>query len=124
MSRYPSMGEQMSAPAHPAQGLYQPAFDHDGCGVAFVARIGQSPAHEVVEAAVTALVNLGHRGALGADPDTGDGAGILIQLPDLFLRRVSGISLPAPGTYGAGTAFLPTDPVERVRCEDVLSQAC
>ena len=123
MSRYPFIGEQMSAP-HPQEGLYDPRFDHDGCGVAFVARIGQSASHEVVDAAATALVNLGHRGAQGADPDSGDGAGILIQLPDLFLRRVSGIALPAPGTYGVGMTFLPADPSDRSRCEAIVADAC
>jgi glutamate synthase (ferredoxin) len=125
MSRYPSIGEQMSAPGgSPSQGLSSPGFEHDGCGVAFVARIGQGPSHEVVAAAVEALVNLGHRGAQGADPESGDGAGILIQLPDRFLRRVAGITLPAPGTYGVGMVFLPAAPAERSRCEDIVSHAC
>src|SRR5438105_5829398 len=123
MSRYPFIGEQMSAP-HPQEGLYDPRFDHDGCGVAFVARIGRSASPEVADGAATALVNLGHRGAQGADPDSGDGAGILIQLPDLFLRRVSGIALPAPGTYGVGMTFLPADPSDRSRCEAIVADAC
>ena len=79
-----------------------PAAEHDACGVAFVARIAGGPAHSVVEQGIQALVNLGHRGASGAEPDSGDGAGILLQLPDAFLRETSGLPLPAPGAYGVG----------------------
>jgi len=113
----------MSAP-HPNRGLYDPRFDHDACGVAFVARIAGGPSHEVVASGIEALVNLGHRGACGADPDTGDGAGILIQLPDAFLRRVSRLSLPAAGAYGVGIAFLPADAEDRARCEAITADAC
>src|SRR5579864_8855264 len=123
MSGYPLIGEQMSAP-QPSRGLYDPRFDHDSCGVAFVARVGHPPSHEVVALGLEALVNLGHRGAQGADPDSGDGAGILIQLPDRFLRRTAGFELPAAGTYGAGMAFLPTGDADRARCEDIVREAC
>ena len=123
MSGYPSIGEQMSAP-HVPRGLYDPRFDHDSCGVAFVARVGQPPSHEVVALGIEALVNLGHRGAQGSDPDSGDGAGILIQLPDRFLRRSAGFDLPPAGTYGVGVAFLPSDDAGRARCEDIVRDAC
>ncbi|OYN86563.1 glutamate synthase large subunit [Parenemella sanctibonifatiensis] len=92
-----------------AQGLYDPAFEHDACGVAFVAQLSGEPSHEIVAKGLQALRNLDHRGATGADAAAGDGAGILIQLPDAFLRAVSGVELPAPGGYGVGLAFLPVD---------------
>src|SRR2546430_1319549 len=99
MSRYPGIGEQMSGLSS-NRGLYDPRFDHDACGVAFVARIAGGPSHAVVASGIEALVNLGHRGACGADPDTGDGAGILVQLPDAFVRGVAPCSLPPAGAYG------------------------
>ncbi|MFI5287239.1 MAG: glutamate synthase subunit alpha, partial [Candidatus Dormibacteria bacterium] len=99
-------------------------MEHDACGVAFVARIAGGPAHSVVEQGIQALVNLGHRGASGAEPDSGDGAGILLQLPDAFLRDASGLSLPAPGSYGVGMAMLPQDPRDREQCEAITWQAC
>src|SRR5438132_11798270 len=123
MSLYPGIGEQMSGPSS-NRGLYDPRFDHDACGVAFVARIAGGPSHAVVASGREALVNRGHRGACGADPDTGDGAGILIQLPDAFLRRVSRLSLPAAGAYGVGIAFLPADAEDRARCEAITADAC
>jgi glutamate synthase domain-containing protein 1 len=72
---------------HRQPGLYDPSFEHDACGVAFVARLDAIPSHETVERALVALANLEHRGAAGADKDTGDGAGILVQIPDAFFRR-------------------------------------
>jgi glutamate synthase (NADPH) large chain len=113
----------MSRPAQP-QGLYDPQFEHDACGVAFVASIAGERSHAIVAQGIEALVNLGHRGACGCDPNTGDGAGILIQLPDAFLRRVSGLNLPPLGQYGVGMAFLPTDPAERAECERIVEAAC
>ncbi|MGB2969816.1 MAG: glutamate synthase large subunit [Candidatus Nanopelagicales bacterium] len=92
-----------------AQGLYDPAFEHDACGVAFVATLTGVPSHQIVMQALTALRNLDHRGASGAEVDTGDGAGILVQVPDEFLRAVVDFELPAPGSYAVGTAFLPDD---------------
>jgi glutamate synthase (NADPH/NADH) large chain len=109
---------------HPHRGLFESAVEHDACGVAFVARIAGGATHSVIESGIEALVNLGHRGASGAEPDSGDGAGILLQLPDTFLREVSGISLPAPGSYGVGMAMLPQDPEDRARCEAISFQAC
>src|SRR5258708_3399934 len=92
------------------QGLYDPAFEHDACGVAFVADIHGRRSHDVVHKGLSALRRMDHRGARGAEPNTGDGAGIMIQIPDAFLREVSGIAnLPAAGEYATGLAFLPTD---------------
>ncbi|GAA2757018.1 glutamate synthase large subunit [Actinopolymorpha rutila] len=93
----------------PPQGLYDPRFEHDACGVAFVATLSGEPSHQIVEHALTALRNLDHRGASGSEPDSGDGAGLLLQVPDSFLRAVTDLALPAPGEYAVGTAFLPDD---------------
>ncbi len=90
-------------------GLYDPAYEHDACGVAFVARLGGEATHETVVRALAALARLAHRGAAGADADTGDGAGILVGLPDAFLRAVAPADLPEPGAYGVGVLFLPQD---------------
>lgn len=105
---------------HPAEGLYDPRFEHDACGVAFVATMSGVASHAVVEQGLEALRNLDHRGATGADPAAGDGAGILVQVPDAFLRRVSGLRLPEPGSYAVGLAFLPTDDAERARARAVI----
>ena len=90
-------------------GLYDPAFEHDACGVAFVATMTGQPTHEIVQQALTALTNLEHRGASGSEPDSGDGAGILIQVPDTLFREVVSFELPPVGQYAVGTAFLPTE---------------
>ena len=89
----------MSPTPRPTQpvGLYDPSYEHDACGVAMVARLDGVPSHETVQRAIVALENLEHRGAAGADPNTGDGAGILLQLPDAFLRGVIDEDLPPPG---------------------------
>ncbi len=89
-----------------AQGLYDPAFEHDACGVAMVATLNQVPTHEIVRKALTALRNLEHRGASGAEPDSGDGAGILIRIPDQFFRNVVTFELPPSGSYAVGIAFI------------------
>ncbi|MBW3086386.1 Glutamate synthase [NADPH] large chain [Austwickia sp. TVS 96-490-7B] len=94
-------------------GLYDPALEHDACGVAMVATLRGTAGHDIVEQALTALRNLDHRGATGADPMVGDGAGILLQVPDAFLRAVVDLDLPAPGRYAVGTAYLPVDDAER-----------
>ena len=96
--------------AQPADtGLYRREFEHDACGVAFIATMRGSAGHDIVDHALNALRNLEHRGATGADPLVGDGAGILTQVPDQFLRACVDFALPAAGAYAVGTAFLPTD---------------
>jgi glutamate synthase domain-containing protein 2/glutamate synthase domain-containing protein 1/glutamate synthase domain-containing protein 3 len=105
-----------------AVGLYDPRFEHDACGVGMVARLDNTPTHEVITWAITALENLEHRGASGADPCTGDGAGILLQMPDELLRAVVGFELPPPGAYGVLMCFLPTDAGARGRLEGQLEQ--
>lgn len=89
-----------------AQGLYNPADEHDACGVAMIATLKKEPTHEIVAQALTALRNLEHRGASGAEPDSGDGAGILIRIPDEFYRSVVDFSLPVVGSYATGIAFI------------------
>jgi glutamate synthase (NADPH/NADH) large chain len=91
----------------PKQGLYDPAREHDACGVAFVVDVHGRATHEIVRHGITALRNLDHRGATGPDPDTGDGAGILVQIPDAFLRASVDFPLPVGGSYAVGMAFLP-----------------
>ena len=101
----------MTSPQHPpVTGLYDPSAEHDACGVAFVATLRGTPGRDIVDAALTALANLDHRGAVGAETDSGDGAGILTQIPDAFLRDVVDAELPAPGRYAVGLVFLPTEP--------------
>ncbi|MGY5764449.1 glutamate synthase large subunit [Brachybacterium sp. DNPG3] len=105
-----------------AQGLYRPESELDSCGVGMVATLRGTPGHDIVEHALTALRNLDHRGAVGAEENTGDGTGILLQMPDAFLRAVTGLELPAAGAYACGIAFLPQDPAERERTLEVLSR--
>ncbi|QSA98601.1 glutamate synthase large subunit [Methylococcus sp. EFPC2] len=105
------------------QGLYDPRNEHDACGVGFIAHIKGQKNHAIVRQGLELLKNLTHRGAVGADPLAGDGAGILIQTPDEFLRAEAaalGIVLPAVGEYGVGMVFLPRDAAHRSRCEQVL----
>ncbi|MDP9344181.1 MAG: glutamate synthase subunit alpha, partial [Actinomycetota bacterium] len=106
-------------PAH-AEGLYDPRYEHDACGVAMVARLDNEPRHDVVVKALEALDNLEHRGAEGADVRTGDGAGILVRLPHAFFRGAVDFELPAPGGYGVAMCFLPRDPALRARIEALL----
>ena len=94
-------------------GLYDPQYEHDACGVAFVARLNGEPTHETVQRAVVALANLEHRGAAGADPNTGDGAGILLQMPDELMRGVIGTTCRRTGAYGVCVCFLPQDEARR-----------
>jgi glutamate synthase (NADPH) large chain len=93
-------------------GLYDPFFEHDACGVGFVANIDGTVSHGIVEEGITILKNLEHRGAIGGDQKTGDGAGMLVQIPDSFFRKVSGCALPEKGSYCVGSFFLPPDPVK------------
>ncbi|MFY9330669.1 MAG: glutamate synthase large subunit [Candidatus Nanopelagicales bacterium] len=105
-----------------AQGLYDPAREHDACGVAFVAQLSGERSHDIVAKALTALRNLDHRGASGAEPDSGDGAGIMIQLPDEFFRRVSDEQLPAAGHYAVGLAFMPDDDIAQRVAQEAIEQ--
>jgi len=105
------------------QGLYDPMNEHDACGVGFIAHIKGQKSHDIVCKGLEILKNITHRGAVGADPLAGDGAGILIQLPDAFLRAecaASGIQLPAQGEYGVGMIFLPRNPELRASCEKTI----
>ncbi|HKS00077.1 MAG TPA: glutamate synthase subunit alpha, partial [Arthrobacter sp.] len=92
-----------------ASGLYNPEQEKDACGLAIIATLRGEPGYDIVEAALTALRNLEHRGAVGADEGTGDGAGLLMQVPDEFFRAVTEFELPAAGQYVVGTAFLPAE---------------
>src|SRR5712691_11812996 len=103
-------------------GLYDPAFEHDACGITFVARLNGVPTHETVVRGLTALANLEHRGAAGADAQTGDGAGILLQMPDRFIRALVGDHLPPSGQYGVGVCFFPQDDARRIELERLLVQ--
>ena len=107
-------------------GLYDPRFEHDACGVSFVAHMKGERSNELVRTGLLALTNLEHRGATGAEPDTGDGAGILIQVPDRLLRETVDFDLPEPGAYATGLAFLPTDQAVRekvmARVEAVMAE--
>ncbi|SIQ29445.1 glutamate synthase large subunit [Halanaerobium kushneri] len=105
------------------QGLYSPEFEHDACGMGFVSHIKGRKSHQIVEQALEVLVNLSHRGASGSEENTGDGAGILIQLPDSFLRQqmaAKGISLPEVGDYGAGMVFLPQAEKKREEIKELV----
>ncbi len=104
------------------QGLYDGQHEHDACGVAFVATLDGEPSHDVVAKALTALRNLDHRGASGAEPDSGDGAGIVLQVPDAFLRAECDFALPAAGAYAVGTAFLPAQDDEAAKARVAIEQ--
>ncbi|MBI3919276.1 MAG: glutamate synthase subunit alpha, partial [Betaproteobacteria bacterium] len=109
-----------------AQGLYDPRYERDACGVGFVAHIKGRKSHAIVEQGLTILRNLTHRGAVGWDPKLSDGAGILIQVPDRFLRdemAKQGVKLPPVGGYGVGMVFLPREPASRLACEYELERA-
>jgi len=110
----------------PAQGLYHPSNEHDACGVGFVANIKGRKSHSIVEQGLTVLRNLTHRGAVGWDPKLSDGAGLLIQIPDKFLREAmakQGVKLPPAGQYGVGMVFLPREPASRRACQYELERA-
>src|SRR3954447_978074 len=105
-----------------AQGLYDPANEHDACGVAFVATLTGVPTRSIIDSGLEALHNLDHRGATGADPKTGDGAGILLQIPDAFFRAVVDFELPRAGAYAVGHAFLPTEPDAAAKAKVTIEQ--
>jgi glutamate synthase (ferredoxin) len=109
----------------PKQGLYDPQFEHDACGVGFVVNIKGKKSNSILREALTVLLNLTHRGATGAEPTTGDGAGVLFQMPHKFFQKVCaqvGIDLPAPGKYGVGMLFLPQDKAQRLACEQKVEE--
>ena len=112
----------MQTPPGPT-GLYDPRFEHDSCGVSFVANIKGVASHDLVLTGLRALTNLEHRGATGAEPDTGDGAGILVQIPDRFLRAIfqdQGVDLPPAGAYAVGMAFLPDDNIAAEKAQAAI----
>ena len=110
-------------------GLYNPTFEHEACGVGLVANIKGRKSHDIIEKGLEVLINLGHRGASGADPETGDGAGIMVQMPHEFITSAFGrvgTPVPEPGDYGVGMTFLPRGPggddEERARCEAAVER--
>ena len=105
-----------------AQGLYDPRNEHDACGIGFVANIRGEKSHDIVSNGIRVLVNLTHRGACGCDPETGDGAGLLIQIPHKFFVRECAFPLPAPGEYAVGMVFLPVERHQRLLCEGILER--
>jgi glutamate synthase domain-containing protein 2/glutamate synthase domain-containing protein 1/glutamate synthase domain-containing protein 3 len=118
-------GVRRLAEAPAKQGLYDPWFEHEACGVGFVVNIKGRRSHSIVQQALTVLMNLRHRGACGCEANTGDGAGILLQMPHRFLKQVCAqaeISLPAPGEYGTGLIFLPTDDNDRHKCQKMVEE--
>src|SRR5262245_28567737 len=111
-----------ASPPGPA-GLYDPRNEHDACGVGFVVDVKGRRSHDVIEKGLQVLLNLLHRGACGCEASTGDGAGVLVQMPDRFLRKVTadlGVALPPAGQYGAGLVFLPKDRGERERVRQLV----
>src|SRR4030042_994800 len=107
------------------QGLYDPHLEHDSCGVGFVCDRRGRKSNEIIRQGLEVLRRLSHRGATGADPKTGDGAGILIQIPHRFFTKVCaeiGINLPCEGDYGTGLVFLPPDKKERRYCKKVFAK--
>src|ERR1700759_5155213 len=119
----PSKGSIARLPA--PQGLYHPDQEHDACGIGFVANIKGQKSHDIIEKGIQILINLTHRGACGCDPETGDGAGLLIQIPHKFFARETaqlGFTLSAAGEYGVGLVFLPVEPHERLEAEGILER--
>ena len=107
------------------QGLYDPRYEHDACGVGFIADLKNRQSHQIVQDALQILLNLEHRGACGCEANTGDGAGILIQMPHRFLLQEAakiGLHLPALGDYGTGLVFLPQEIHDRQRCEQLFEK--
>ena len=120
--------QTFSTPLPPFQhGLYDPKFEKDSCGVGFIANIKGVKSHDIIKDGLQILLNLQHRGACGCDQETGDGAGILIQLPHKFFSEACsqlGLTLPESGSYGVAFAFLPKDATERTACEKAIEKLC
>src|ERR1700689_1263974 len=115
----------VSSALPPAQGLYDPRHEHDACGIGFVSHIKGQKSHDIIVKGIQVLINLTHRGACGCDPETGDGAGVLIQIPHRFFAHKCadlGFTLPAAGEYGVGMAFLPVEPQARQHCEGIIEK--
>ena len=126
MTTYPLQFHRRPSDQPVAQGLYSPKNEHDACGVGFVAHIKGQPSHAIISQGLKILENLDHRGAVGADKLMGDGAGILIQIPDALYREdmaKQGITLPPPGEYGVCMVFLPKEIASRLACEQTLERA-
>src|SRR5258706_13979131 len=107
------------------QGLYDPQFEHEACGVGFVVNIKGRKSHAIIQQALEILLNLDHRGACGCEANTGDGAGILIQPPHDFLKLVAKeakVTLPSLGEYGIGMVFLPQNRAQRTECEKIFTR--
>src|SRR5688500_1235214 len=105
-----------------AQGLYDPRTESDACGVGFVVHIKGQRSHQIVRNALQVLINLEHRGACGCEANTGDGAGILVQMPDAILRKAVSFPLPAAGSYGAGLVFLPHAARDREKVQELITR--
>src|SRR5881227_2993728 len=117
-------GETAAAGLPPAHGLYDPALEKDSCGVGFIANIKGKKSHQIVSDAISILCNLEHRGAVGADPRAGDGAGILVQIPHAFFARKAkelGFTLPAPGQYAVGALFMPREKPWREIIQSIIA---
>ena len=122
MTHQPPLQAKTGYPS--ARGMYDPAHEHDACGIGFVAHIKGVASHDIVRQGLTVLSNLDHRGARGCEMNTGDGAGILLQIPDRLLREemsAAGVELPERGRYGVGMMFLPPDDEHRLPCEQQLA---
>ncbi|XSG83367.1 MAG: glutamate synthase large subunit [Methyloligella sp. ZOD6] len=116
-----SMGAPKGMPE--AQGLYDPSREHDACGVGFIADLNGKPTHKTIESGLQLLVNLTHRGAAGADPRFGDGAGMLLQIPHEFFQEVCDFELPEKGDYAVGQLFMPSNKAQRIYCESAVERA-
>ena len=104
------------------QGLYDPVHEHDSCGVGFVANISGKRDHEIIDQGIRILCNLEHRGAVGGDMKSGDGAGMLMQIPDQFFRKVLSFDLPEIGKYGVGVLFLPQDKEKFKKAQEMITE--
>jgi len=121
----PSSDQAVTRGLPAPEGLYHPANEHDACGIGFVANIKGVKSHDIILKGIQILLNLTHRGACGCDPDTGDGAGVIIQIPHAFFARECarlGFILPPPGHYGAGIVFLPVEPQQRLVVEGIMER--